>query len=57
VQFQFLKGCYSLSFAVLFHFVRVPVMRTVIGTQLSITFTLILRRFFFLISLNFEFWC
>ena len=30
MQFQFLKGRYCLSFAVLFHFGRVPVMHTVI---------------------------
>jgi len=30
MQFQFLKDRYCLSFAVLFHFSHVPVMRTVI---------------------------
>jgi len=50
MQFQFLKGRYCLSFAVLFHFGRVPVMHTVIYL---ITFAYLLAASLALLSLRF----
>ena len=66
MQFQFLKGRYCLSFAVLFHFGRVPIMHTPHGHLINFAYLLAASKrslyfhfdfetFFFLISLNFEF--